>query len=394
MKLTHALHQEQGAVVLFVMVLFATLLVFAGLAVDLAYQATASGEMQRSLDAAALAGAGKLGFDATAFPAVRAAAASYARLNTYRNTYGSPEGGIITLDQNPGNAPTGNIVLGVWAGGTFTPSVDGTVVNAVRCQWTTRIPTTFLRLLEGNFSFLAMSATSIAVSNPPTVLPRNACPMPVGVTACAFQSGGAFNSQGCGTVLSYVVGAPDNTAAWVDPSGGNPNASQLRSAINAVFNGTACGSGAALPAGSSIGAQNGVDEATFETLTNDFRSKFNGAQTYTVKGANGQTTYRGHGWRVFVPVIQSACPPAGPFNGSVPVLTYAQIVITQVMNKNRCAVTNNWPGNPWNAVCAADERPPRSAIWAYYDCERSTGNPPVTTPAPRVALATRVQLVR
>ena len=76
------LWNEKGNVLLFTTVLVVPLLiVFGGLALDLAHLGTADDEVQRSLDAAALAGAGKLGFDSSVFPAARAWAQNYALLN-------------------------------------------------------------------------------------------------------------------------------------------------------------------------------------------------------------------------------------------------------------------------------------------------------------------------
>jgi len=72
------LHNERGSVLLFTFTLLVFLLVMGGFAMDFAFQAAARTELQRSIDAAALAGAGKLGFDDTVFPTARANARDYA----------------------------------------------------------------------------------------------------------------------------------------------------------------------------------------------------------------------------------------------------------------------------------------------------------------------------
>ena len=108
MKL-HGVRNERGTVIVFTIIVLVFLLVMGGIAVDLAYHAAAKGEFQRSMDAAALAGAGKLGFDDTVFPEARQFAQQYGALNPYRV-------GTVDLDLNPTNDPGGDIVLGIWQG--------------------------------------------------------------------------------------------------------------------------------------------------------------------------------------------------------------------------------------------------------------------------------------
>jgi hypothetical protein len=104
------------------------------------------------MDASALAGAGQLGFNDSVFPTVRQEAGRFADLNPSRV-------GAVTLDPNPANDPNGDIVLGVWDGATFTPSLDGIQVNAVSTQYATEVPTSFLRIL--GFNTLPVSARCV-----------------------------------------------------------------------------------------------------------------------------------------------------------------------------------------------------------------------------------------
>ena len=129
--LRRILSDQRGTAVLLTIGMMVFILAMVGVAVDLAYQFAAIGEIEKSMEAAALAGAGNLGFNATAFPGARQAAAQYALLNPHHN----PLASLINLNQNPGHAPNGDIVLGVWQNNTFTPSLDGTLVNAIRCQF-------------------------------------------------------------------------------------------------------------------------------------------------------------------------------------------------------------------------------------------------------------------
>jgi len=147
---------ERGSVLIFMICTFLFLLVFGGFAIDLAFLSTARGELQRSMDAAALAGAGQLGFDDSVFGAVRLEAKKFAGLNPTRANLSelNPTGAINLLDED--------IVLGVWDGATFTPSLVGSEVNAVRCQYATDVPTSFLGILGINT--LPVSAQAIALS--------------------------------------------------------------------------------------------------------------------------------------------------------------------------------------------------------------------------------------
>src|SRR5216684_8747914 len=97
MRLLHRLRNQRGRILLFTTVLVVPLMIIVGgLAIDLAYYGTVDGEIQRSMDAAALAGAGKLGFDSSVFPTVRSFAQSYAAANQFKV-------GTINLNLNTAN---------------------------------------------------------------------------------------------------------------------------------------------------------------------------------------------------------------------------------------------------------------------------------------------------
>ncbi len=165
---------ERGSVLLFMLGTLLFLLVFGGFAIDLAFYSTAKGELQRSMDAAALAGVGHLGFDDSLFGAVRTEAKRFADLNPTRaNLSDLNPTGAISLDLNTGNAdPNGEITLGVWDGATFTPSLVGSEVNAVRCQYATDVPTSFLGILGPDLNNLRVSARAIALSPNSTLSTR------------------------------------------------------------------------------------------------------------------------------------------------------------------------------------------------------------------------------
>jgi len=396
----HRLNNQHGSVLLFTTVTLVLLLVFGGIAIDLTYFGSVRRELQRSMDAAALAGAGNLGFDDTAFPAARAAAQNYANLNGYSD----PAAGVVSLNLNPANDPNGQIVLGIWNGNNFTPSLNGTQVNAVLCQYARPIPTSFLQLL--GMTNLAVSAQAIAVTNPP-LLPPTPCVFPMALSGCAFTDTGAFSSQGCGAAATFITSSgkdPDgkagtNTAAWANLCGtSTPSAPQTQDAINGAAAGT-CSPGCTTPqTGTTIGTNNGMQQSVFDLLETTFIQQYNASGTQQVTDSNGNVTYNGPGWKVYVPVIQTACPP-GPINGPQQITSWTEMVITQVINHGDCAVSNPADTNSW-PVCppplnpsGEDKVPNRRAVFGRYSCNFFP-SPPNPLPAPISALATRLRLVK
>jgi hypothetical protein len=392
---------ERGTAVLLTLGFMIFLLAMMGFASDLAYQMSATGELERSMEAAALAGAGKLGFNDTAFPTARASSQQYGQLNPHHNT---PFGSLINLNLNTGNTANGNIVLGVWDNGSFTPSVDGTVVNAVRCQFATQVQTSFLRVLGINT--LPISASAVAVANPPATPPVDGCVFPIGVGSCPFQGN---TSLGCGAPITFITssGKGDagagclsppctNTSAWVNLEGGTPSAGYLKTAITGAANG-ACPA-ATVATGDPVTTNNGMIQSVMDALQPVFVQKYNTSDTVTVRDANGNITYSGKGWKVYVPVIQTDCP-TGAISGSHNVVGWTELVMAQVINKGECAVSNDWSGNPWSALGGTNgctnAKPDKNmrAIFGYYSCKIIPANP-TPSPGPRTALANRLRLVR
>jgi Flp pilus assembly protein TadG len=396
----HRLNNQHGSVLLFTTVTLVLLLVFGGIAIDLTYFGSVRRELQRSMDAAALAGAGNLGFDDTVFPAARAAAQNYAGLNGYSD----PAAGIIGLNPNVANDANGQIVLGIWDGATFAPSLDGTKVNAVRCQFASTIPTSFLRLL--GMADLPVSAQAIAIANPPQD-PGIKCLGPWALSSCPFVNSGAFSSQGCGVAATFITSSgkdPDsmagtNTAAWANLCGtSTPSAPETSAAIEGAASGS-CASACKPPeTGTTIGTNNGMQQSVFDLLEEKFKEKFIATETYQVTDSNGNTTYDGHGWKVLIPVIETACPP-GPINGPSKIVGWTEMVITQVINHGDCAVsnpadTNSWPVCPPPLNPSGEAKVPnRRAVFGRYNCTY-VDSVASREPGPRSALGTKLRLVQ
>ncbi len=227
---------QRGTVWVLTLLLLVVLMAGAGLAIDTMHAVAVRTELQKAMDAAALAGAGNLGFSASLFPTARQAAQTYAGLNPY-------SGGTITLNLNTANVANGDIVLGLYkvADGNFTPTLDSTLVNAVQCHVSRPMPTSFLGLI--GWPSLTISADAIGIASPPASIPPNACLFPMGVTQCPFVgAGGGFGSSGCGQAFATQSPSTTNTSAWIqtnqsspDPSGtSTPTANQTLAAINAA----------------------------------------------------------------------------------------------------------------------------------------------------------------
>jgi len=400
-RLRDRLNNERGNVLLFTFTLLVFLLVMGGFAMDFAYQAAARTELQRTIDAAALAGAGKLGFDDTVFPTVRATAQQYGTLNPLRT-------GALTLNLNTANASNGNIVLGIWNAGTFTPSLVGNQVNAVRCQVQTTIPTSFLRLL--NIDTLPITASAVAISNPP-VLPGCGTPiLPIAVTPCAFYDAGTGqfnNSNGCGTGLTWISSnnicnnSPGssqscNSAAWASLDGTNWTSGQHQGAItNAGSANPACN--ATAPAGGNTYLDNGMVQPTFNLLRTTFvanrTSTLAGGDIIKMVNGSPQVVYQGSwgGWEVGVMMVQTVCPP-GPMTGTAPIMTYSKFVVTQVFDQNNgCIISPNM--DPQAASYCGTRDNSLRAVFGYFRCD-TLGQVATIDPVPRAALAAKLKLVR
>ncbi len=398
------LRDERGSILLFTTVLVVPLMIiFGGLAMDLAYFGTVDDELQRAMDAAALAGAGKLGFDSTVFPTVRSFAQSYASSNPFKV-------GTINLNLNTGNDPSGNIVLGIWNAGTFTPSLDGSQVNAVRCQYSTTVPTSFLKLIGVNS--LTAAAQAVAIANPPATPGCGVPILPIAVAPCAFQDAGtgAFNnSNGCGTGLTWISSsgngaqntcnqpnAPQtcNTAAWADINGsGTPNPPTLKPEIqNAGSANPTCD--VTLGAGQNTTLQNGMDNNVFKTLRDTFvASRVTPLPGGNILKADGSVAYAASngGWETGVMVVQSNCPP-GAMTGSRQILTYSKFVVTQIFDQtNGCIVSPN-PDPQASAYCSASHSNWR-IVFGYFRCDQ-LGQMATLNPVPRAALAQKLRLVQ
>ena len=413
---------QRGQIIIFTMLALCFLLIVGGgMGSDAGKLIAAKNELQSSLDAAALAGAGKLGFDNSVFPIARDFAVNYAAANTTRT-------GNVVLNRNDANdwsafnaasVPYGDVTLGIWdpskpdgvgAGKRFEPSLDGQFVNAVMCRYKKQITGNFLSLMGGIFP-MNVAASSIATSDPPLNPPPDTCVFPISVSDCPFQQGG---STGCGSMITLstssgktpLTTAGGNTGAWVSLTSQSANAEAIRQQINNANSG-ACDS----PTKTSLDANGGLAESVFKLMFDVFKTHYAASDTLTVtkpdtSGGDPVTTYSGKGWAVAVPVLKTGNCNAngsvdGNINGTYPIVGWTRMVMTQVIDKGECAVTNDNDTNSAALCTALRNQTPipglknpnaLNAVFGYYECVK---NPSPPRPAgPRSALATKLRLVR
>ena len=422
-----SLWNQRGQILVFAMLALVFLWVVGGtFAYDVAHLFSDRAELQAALDAAALAGAGKLGFTDAQFPVARDYAVSFAQKSLNRS-------GTVMLNRNDANDPSApnSVLLGFWnpsnpqgvgAGLRFEPSLDangstGKPTNAVLCKYQRSVRPSFLSL----WGLLGMdvAAVAIATANPPATVPPDACVFPIGVGDCPFQRDeGTQNALGCGATITFITSSGNpgdegagclappctNTAAWVSVvPGQDPNVPNVQAQINAAKGG---GCGSALQTNDNIDVNNGMAQPIMNTLEAAFKEMWLESGTQTVTDSEGNTTYSGKGWKVYIPVIDTDCP-SGAIAGSKKIVGWTTMVITQVINKGKCAVENTWhrPNNPWDPIgkggtgenCLGTSAPSNSgslrAVFGYYSCELIKTNPN-PLPGPITALATKLRLVR
>ncbi|NIQ93210.1 MAG: hypothetical protein GWO11_02390, partial [Desulfuromonadales bacterium] len=218
----HKLQEQRGAFAPFVGILIVVLILIVGLVVDLGHIHNVRVELQRAVDAAALAGAGQLLGDDEQQARAIAAAEATAEENDVDNEKVS-----VTAD---------NVVttVGFWdtealgdpPGTRF--AAGGTPVNAVRVEATRTVEHFFFVLIPGLTS-TDVSANAIAVND------REQLTIPLAVISCIPSTGpqqGEINL--CGVYTYTFESQVENSAGWTSLTiGGQGGSSQQE--IAALF---------------------------------------------------------------------------------------------------------------------------------------------------------------
>lgn len=218
---------ERGAVVLVIAVLAVVLLGFIGLAIDTGHVSTAASQLQAAADAAALAGAQQLSWEASSngsFPLTRQAAVSCGGAN-------EAAGMAVVLQANAANAPDGDVVVGTWdaTSSSFVPntsSPNAVKVTARRTQASSGGP---LGLLFGGLFGVSSSdvarsaiATWDAVENSMVHVnhPSAAGALSMNGTTLLDVGGGKVMVNSCDPSAIKLVGSAELVAASVATNGG------------------------------------------------------------------------------------------------------------------------------------------------------------------------------
>ena len=163
--------------------MFVTVILGVGsLTIDLGYARTVQQQLQYVADAAALGAARSLDGTAAGIANAHGQARRVASANVVA-------GQALVLDANSGNTPDGDVVIGAWVEGVFTPTTDSAVANAVHVRARAiGISTFFAGVAFGTDSLTAGArSTARAVSAPAGGV---SCFLPVAVPLCELQNMG------------------------------------------------------------------------------------------------------------------------------------------------------------------------------------------------------------
>jgi hypothetical protein len=193
---------RKGSVAVLVLLLLGVLLGMAALVVDLGYQQMVKRQLQGAADAAAMSATPLLNGTATGLDNARNTAVAIAALSTVG---GSP----LLLNANAGNAESGDVVLGRWANGSFTPSMNPALVNAVRVRARqTSLPVFFSAPAFGQSS-LGAYRDVIALQGEPSGAGGVPYYLPFGLASCTLNS--RTDSQILNMTLVLNPAGADNT---------------------------------------------------------------------------------------------------------------------------------------------------------------------------------------
>jgi Flp pilus assembly protein TadG len=394
---------ERGNVLVIVLGTLTVLCVFSGVAIDVGHVIAVKAQLQTAFDAGALAGAAQLAIDRSDLPAVRTTASSFAAKNFFAG--GTPA--LTTASDNSGNVKTG-----VWSGGSWTPAITpptGSVLNAVRCQWSAPVSTAFLGLI--GLPTIAISGLSTAAIGAPASPCPGCAVLPIGLPGCAFTPGA---SEGCATLVwSDKV---DGKVVWANLNGGPANNSDISTQVTQAYDGMPPDPAWGLTAGQELQTTTGDVGygGVFDALgrfggpcgvnqsCGQFVTKYNAASNIQVKNAAGTVVYNGKGWEVVVPILDmsaSNCNPTGAQNLQIQTWTY--FVVVQIINGGKCTVNNTGGGAsaPWNERCdnavmgGTGPFVNKNIVYGYYNCKHM--NSPITTePVPVAAFSSQPRLVQ
>ena len=205
---------RRGSINMLVVLSLGVLCAFAALAVDVGYIRLVRQQLLSATDMAGVAAVRHLDGTSDGVGEARAAVAELAALNV-------AAGSVVELDPNPTNGATGDVVIGEWSEGAFTPTTDADRANAIRI--TAARPS-----LPAFFSAVAFNRENLGVSVTTTVLRgeqvgAGTVPyyLPIGLPMCAITNRTEqqrqdflvrFSPSGADTSGWGMIGASANAA--------------------------------------------------------------------------------------------------------------------------------------------------------------------------------------
>ncbi len=162
-------------------ILLVVVMGFAAIVIDLGYTRLIQAQLQASADASAMAGAAMLDDSAAGLTQARNMAVAVAALNEVR-------GEALDLDPNTANTPGGDVVLGVWADGAFTPSTDPVAVNAVQVNLADASMGAMFSKVAWDNDYLSAAATSVALQGLSLSASAVSWYLPFGIPDCQFET--------------------------------------------------------------------------------------------------------------------------------------------------------------------------------------------------------------
>ncbi len=317
---------RRAAVVVVVSLMVLVLLAFGALVLDLGYGRTVQAQLQAGTDAAALAGASVLDQSAAGLAAARQTAVEVAALN---HANGDP----IVLGPNASNDPAGDVVLGVWASGAFTPSSNATLVNSVLVRGRTTGLLPFLSgaalgrgPLEAGAHTVASMGSELGASEVPWYLP-------FGLPECLFES----HTPGEILDMTFEVNPAgiDNTGwALVE---GTTSASALISQLTAM-----------LPCMAEWAATGDVTQVCTEATAGDDLNLNNGDLTSALKRLAELMVSNGIPWST----VSDEPLPARHSGSAIPAASYGKVLAGPLPifdgGSAYCSTGGTW--NEWRPV--------------------------------------------
>ena len=304
---------EQGAVAVMVAIMFPVLIGFAAMSIDIGQALVARNELQDVADAAALAGARRLGTIYQGLPAAQQVSYTMSNpapvisdvQNVASQNYGA--GRAITIN-------VGDISIGQWNSANNTLTVTSANPDAVRVtarlDGATNGPvSTFLANIWGITSVDVRATATAALTGTSTTNPGD-LQTPFGLSSFRFQT--PFCNA---PVRFYPTNDPQACGGWHTFTTSPPNANTLRSEIDGMI--------PSPPTFTSPGTQAGV--TSLEFVGGNIANALNNLYNLYLSKRDPVT----HNWDALVPVYQSNdC--SNP-NSAMQIAGYASMRITNVL---------------------------------------------------------------